>query len=143
MILHSPPVEAGEAGLSGLDVDCAVVGLDRRWPLRLPDGWRLCQDLDVPAVGEDPLATRAAAAARDGGWVETRATWPRRTPGLYTAGCRRWHLLGYYGLDFLAGGWLSVAQVLARNGLGANRSRSLALPPGWSGARGRCSLPPT
>ena len=41
MILHPPP-EGTDAGLSGLDVDCAVTGLDRRWPLRLPDGWRLC-----------------------------------------------------------------------------------------------------
>jgi hypothetical protein len=51
MILHSPPVEAGEAVLSGQDVDCAVVGLDRRWPLRLPDGWRLCQALHYDLRG--------------------------------------------------------------------------------------------
>ncbi len=27
------------------DVDCAVVGIDRFWPLRLRSGWRLCQRL--------------------------------------------------------------------------------------------------
>ncbi|MDP9208221.1 MAG: hypothetical protein M3O65_06920, partial [Actinomycetota bacterium] len=50
MILHTPP-ETAEAGLSGLDVDCAVTGLDRRWPLRLPDGWRLCQVLHYDLKG--------------------------------------------------------------------------------------------
>jgi len=50
MILHTPP-EVADAGLSGLDVDCAVVGLDRRWPLRLADGWRLCQVLHYDLKG--------------------------------------------------------------------------------------------
>ena len=50
MILHPPP-EGTDAGLSGLDVDCAVTGLDRRWPLRLPDGWRLCQVLHYDLKG--------------------------------------------------------------------------------------------
>jgi hypothetical protein len=50
MILHTPP-EVADAGLSGLDVDCAVDGLDRRWPLRLPDGWRLCQVLHYDLKG--------------------------------------------------------------------------------------------
>jgi hypothetical protein len=50
MILHTPP-EVADAGLSGLDVDCAVTGLDRHWPLRLPDGWRLCQLLHYDLKG--------------------------------------------------------------------------------------------
>jgi hypothetical protein len=50
MILHTPP-DTAASGLSGLDVDCAVVGLDRRWPLRLPDGWRLCQLLHYDLRG--------------------------------------------------------------------------------------------
>ena len=50
MILHTPPAEL-DAGLSGLDVDCAVDGLDRRWPLRLADGWRLCQSLHYDLKG--------------------------------------------------------------------------------------------
>jgi hypothetical protein len=50
MILHTPPAEP-DAGLSGLDVDCAVDGLDRRWPLRLDDGWRLCQCLHYDLKG--------------------------------------------------------------------------------------------
>jgi hypothetical protein len=50
MILHTPP-DTAASGLSGLDVDCAVDGLDRRWPLRLPDGWRLCQVLHYDLKG--------------------------------------------------------------------------------------------
>ncbi|HEX3202581.1 MAG TPA: hypothetical protein VHW42_11710, partial [Actinomycetes bacterium] len=51
LVLHTPPTEAADRGLSGLDVDCAVVGLDPRWPLRLPDGWRLCQCLHYDLKG--------------------------------------------------------------------------------------------
>jgi hypothetical protein len=50
MILHTPPADL-DAGLSGLDVDCAVDGLDPRWPLRLADGWRLCQCLHYDLKG--------------------------------------------------------------------------------------------
>jgi energy-coupling factor transporter ATP-binding protein EcfA2 len=32
-------------GSTGHDVDCAVLRLDPTWPLRLDDGWRLCQCL--------------------------------------------------------------------------------------------------
>jgi hypothetical protein len=39
VVLHSPSSE----GLSGRDIDCAVEGLDPLWPLRLRQGWRLCQ----------------------------------------------------------------------------------------------------
>jgi hypothetical protein len=51
LILHTPPEELPDAGLSGLDVDCAVDGLDARWPLRLPDGWRLCQCIHYDLKG--------------------------------------------------------------------------------------------
>jgi thymidylate kinase len=51
LVLHTPPTEETDRGLSGLDVDCAVVGLDPRWPLRLPDGWRLCQCLHYDLKG--------------------------------------------------------------------------------------------
>jgi hypothetical protein len=51
LVLHTPPTEEADRGLSGLDVDCAVVGLDPRWPLRLPDGWRLCQCLHYDLKG--------------------------------------------------------------------------------------------
>ncbi len=40
VVLHGPQERDG---LSGRDVDCMVDGLDPRWPLRLPEGWRLCQ----------------------------------------------------------------------------------------------------
>jgi hypothetical protein len=51
LILHAPASAETGLDLSGLDVDCAVAGLDRRWPLRLPDGWRLCQTLHYDLKG--------------------------------------------------------------------------------------------
>ncbi|HMC08151.1 MAG TPA: hypothetical protein VKL22_02340 [Actinomycetota bacterium] len=44
-ILNLPGVDGDDPSLGGGDVDCAVDGLDLLWPLRLPDGWRLCQQL--------------------------------------------------------------------------------------------------
>jgi hypothetical protein len=41
-VLHGPYGEAQES-VPGGDIDCAVEGLDRTWPLRLTAGWRLCQ----------------------------------------------------------------------------------------------------
>jgi hypothetical protein len=49
-VLHAPWADAGE-GLSGSDVDCAVSRLDPMWPLRLHEGWRLCQSLHYDARG--------------------------------------------------------------------------------------------
>jgi energy-coupling factor transporter ATP-binding protein EcfA2 len=49
VILHGP--SAGEAHLSGSDVDCGVVGLDPQWPLRMPGQWRLCQYLQYDLNG--------------------------------------------------------------------------------------------
>lgn len=44
VILHSPASpRSGHESLSGKDIDCAVSGLDRWWPLRLPREWLLCQ----------------------------------------------------------------------------------------------------
>lgn len=43
LLLHGPSEEM--ADLSGSDLDCVVSGMDRLWPLRLPNGWRLCQCL--------------------------------------------------------------------------------------------------
>ena len=40
-VLHGPG--ADEPGPSGRDIDCFVDDLDPRWPLRISDGWRLCQ----------------------------------------------------------------------------------------------------
>ena len=51
LVLHTPPSQEADRGLSGLDVDCAVHDLDQRWPLRLPDGWRLCQVLHYDLKG--------------------------------------------------------------------------------------------
>lgn len=51
LVLHTPPQEVPDAGLSGLDVDCAVADLDPHWPLRLPDGWRLCQSIHYDLKG--------------------------------------------------------------------------------------------
>ena len=42
VVLHMPTLGDAQMGLGGDDVDCAVQGLDRTWPLRLPDGWKLC-----------------------------------------------------------------------------------------------------
>jgi thymidylate kinase len=51
VILHRPMLEETSLGLGGRDVDCAVVGLDPLWPLRLPDGWRLCECLHYDLRG--------------------------------------------------------------------------------------------
>jgi hypothetical protein len=49
-VLH-PRRQPGMQEDGGGDIDCAVSGLDPRWPLRLRDGWRLCQRLHYD-VGE-------------------------------------------------------------------------------------------
>jgi hypothetical protein len=51
LVLHAPPQMKHEAGLSGLDIDCDVQGLDPLWPLRLSDGWRLCQSVQYDLRG--------------------------------------------------------------------------------------------
>ena len=51
LILHAPGSAETDQDLSGLDVDCAVDGLDQLWPLRLADGWRLCQLLHYDLKG--------------------------------------------------------------------------------------------
>jgi hypothetical protein len=51
LFLHGPSPEEAEAGLSGRDLDCAIDGLDPMWPLRLPEGWRLCQVLHYDLKG--------------------------------------------------------------------------------------------
>jgi hypothetical protein len=51
LILHAPTSTETGQDLSGLDVDCAVSALDRRWPLRLPGRWRLCQVLHYDLKG--------------------------------------------------------------------------------------------
>jgi hypothetical protein len=95
-ILHWP-APSGER-LSGQDIDCAVAGLDPWWPLRLTDGWRVCQfsrydlrgwawalerngdvlhldTLDDPrGVGRDALPIAALEAAPD------RAEGPMEAP---------------------------------------------------------------
>lgn len=87
VVLHGP---REEGGLSGRDVDCVVDGLDLRWPLRLPEGWRLCQwyryDLrawywalerhgefiavdtadDPDGLGRDAVRTRSLVSRLDG-----------------------------------------------------------------------------
>jgi hypothetical protein len=45
VVLHGPSSGDPDAELSGRDLDCGVRGLDPVWPLRLRDGWRLCQCL--------------------------------------------------------------------------------------------------
>jgi energy-coupling factor transporter ATP-binding protein EcfA2 len=51
ILLHPPSSDGSEPDLSGRDVDCAVLGLDPLWPLRLGDGWRLCQCLHYDLKG--------------------------------------------------------------------------------------------
>lgn len=51
VILHAPATDQSEAGLSGRDVDCAISGLDTMWPLRLSEGWRLCQCIQYDLRG--------------------------------------------------------------------------------------------
>src|SRR5919198_312078 len=48
-IVH--PSRALGSGEGGGDIDCIVEGLDPMWPLRLPDGWRLCQRLRYDITG--------------------------------------------------------------------------------------------
>jgi energy-coupling factor transporter ATP-binding protein EcfA2 len=48
-ILHPGREQGGEGG--GGDIDCAVEGLDPLWPLRLPQGWRVCQTLHYDVGG--------------------------------------------------------------------------------------------
>jgi len=43
VVLQPPSAWNGDGG--GTDIDCLVSGLDTRWPLRLPSGWKLCQAL--------------------------------------------------------------------------------------------------
>ena len=50
-VLNAPGLEESEAVHRSGDVDCAVEGLDRSWPIRLPDGWRLCQRLQYNVAG--------------------------------------------------------------------------------------------
>jgi energy-coupling factor transporter ATP-binding protein EcfA2 len=50
LVLHAPVMEGHPAGGGG-DVDCAVTGLDRLWPLRLPEDSMLCQCLHYEAKG--------------------------------------------------------------------------------------------
>jgi hypothetical protein len=99
VILHAPSTNEAGAGLSGRDVDCAISQLDPMWPLRLRDGWRLCQELHYDLRGrywvleregevvaldtiEDPLGF-----GRDG--IRTEAflegNWDRPSPGIRAA----------------------------------------------------------
>ena len=48
-ILHPP--RAGRGTIGGGDLDCAVSSLDATWPLRLPEGWVLCQQLHYDTTG--------------------------------------------------------------------------------------------
>ena len=50
-MIHTASPEEAERGLGGRDVDCAVEGLDPTWPLRLPDGWRLCSSIHYDLRG--------------------------------------------------------------------------------------------
>ena len=45
MLLHGPDDDSTDFRLSGSDLDCVVLDMDLRWPLRLPSEWRLCQCL--------------------------------------------------------------------------------------------------
>lgn len=51
LVVHGPASTPEEATLSGRDVDCAVDGIDPMWPLRLTDGWMLCQSLHYDLCG--------------------------------------------------------------------------------------------
>jgi hypothetical protein len=46
-------------GIGGGDLDCVVPKLDRSWPLRLPAGWRLCQQLRYDVTGHYWVLDRA------------------------------------------------------------------------------------
>lgn len=45
ILLHTPASDGSAPRLNGQAVECAVLRLDQRWPLRLGHGWRLCQCL--------------------------------------------------------------------------------------------------
>lgn len=49
-ILHGAPLE-DDGGSPGGDIDCALLGLDPAWPLRLDQGWRVCQRLHYDLTG--------------------------------------------------------------------------------------------
>ena len=51
LVLHTPAMDEIDVGMSGRDVDCAIVHLDPMWPLRLAGGWRLCQSLHYDLRG--------------------------------------------------------------------------------------------
>jgi hypothetical protein len=51
LVIHMPLGEELRSDLGGNDVDCAVVGLDRTWPLRLPMDWRLCNSIHYDLRG--------------------------------------------------------------------------------------------
>ena len=51
LVLHAPAMDETDVGVSGRDVDCAIVNLDPMWPLRLAGGWRLCQSLHYDLRG--------------------------------------------------------------------------------------------
>jgi hypothetical protein len=51
LILHAPGLDVPSPGLGGRDVDCALSDLDPVWPLRLTNGWRLCQAIQYDLGG--------------------------------------------------------------------------------------------
>src|SRR5439155_2966379 len=66
LVLHAPSSDGADR-LSGGDVDCAVRGMDRSWPLRLPPGWRLCQRLQYDLRGWTWILERDGHVV----WVDT------------------------------------------------------------------------
>jgi hypothetical protein len=50
-ILLHPKRTEDEAHIGGGDFDCVVFGLDLLWPLRLSDGWRICQCFHYDITG--------------------------------------------------------------------------------------------
>ena len=68
LLLHGPETHGTDAGLSGRDIDCAVLDIDPMWPLRLPDGWRLVQSLHYD------FYSWYSVLERDGRVVEIDAT---------------------------------------------------------------------
>jgi hypothetical protein len=89
-ILNLPRRLDGNEG--GGDVDCAVARLDPLWPLRLTDGWRLCQCLHYDISGWYWIIERAGdvwaidtlddrrGLSRDG--FPTALTWAAATDGV-------------------------------------------------------------
>ena len=51
LVLHEPGRGEAELGLGGHDVDCAVDRIDPMWPLRLSDGWSLCNSIHYDLKG--------------------------------------------------------------------------------------------